>query len=194
MNGRGSSWPFSPDRRGRQRHRLLRDEVDAAAADRLDEARALLRRRGRLPSDDLPIDVQAADRRKRPARSPGRRAARRHRRARRARRATRSRHWAAPGRAPSRRGASAGRKPSMARASTTPEPSALAITTVPSRIACTRPGTPSRERGAQLQRIGEIGIEPAQQHLGALQAGTVRMNTPSSRTVRSSPSTSRKPR
>ncbi len=36
-----------PDRRGRQRHRLLCDEVDAAAADRLDQARSRLRCRGR---------------------------------------------------------------------------------------------------------------------------------------------------
>ena len=45
------------------------------------------------------------------------------------------------------------------------------MTTWPSRTACTRPATPRRERGVELQRIGEIGVEPAQQHLGAAQAG-----------------------
>src|SRR6516165_11849116 len=66
-------------------------------------------------------------------------------------------------------GASAGRKLNSARASATPEPSALAITTVPSRTACTKPGTPSRERA--LSSSGEVGVEPPHQHFGALEAG-----------------------
>ena len=79
-------------------------------------------------------------------------------------------------------------------ASIRPAPSPLAITTVPSRTACTRPGTPSREAGVELERIAAVGIEPAQQHRRAAGRRAACTNTPSSRTVRSSPSTSRKPR
>ena len=60
----------------------------------------------------------------------------------------------------------------MARASTTPEPSALAIDhgAVADRLHQT--GHAETRARAQLQRIGEIGIEPAQQHFGALAGRT----------------------
>ena len=73
--------------------------------------------------------------------------------------------------APATAGASAGRKASIARASATPVPSALAMTTLPSRTAWTRPLHAEPRAGVEFQRIGEIGIEPPQQHFGALQAG-----------------------
>ena len=95
---------------------------------------------------------------------------------------------------PSTAGASAGRKLSMARASTTPEPSALAITTVPSRIACTRPGTPSRERALSSSGSAKSESRRRSSTSARFNPDTVRMNTPSSRTVRSSPSTRRNPR
>ena len=52
----------------------------------------------------------------------------------------------------------------MARASIRPVPSALAMTTVPSAAPAAGRGRRS-SRGIELQRIGEIGIETAQQHV-----------------------------
>ena len=48
-------------------------------------------------------------------------------------------------------------------------PSAFAITTVPARTACMRPGTPSCESLLQLERIAELVVEAAHQHVHALQ-------------------------
>ena len=171
VNGRGCEPAVAPHRRGRQRHRLLRDVVDAAVARspgrRASRCGGIERRRRARPS----LERSSAMRSRRPARSPCRRACRASRRARSALPSHQVATFGRRGRSPSTCGASAGRKASMARASTRPAPSALAITTLPSRTACTRPGTPSRERGVELERIGEVGIEPAQQHFGALQAG-----------------------
>jgi len=43
----------------------------------------------------------------------------------------------------------------------------LAVAARPARS----PGTPSREAGIELKRIGEIGVEPAQQYFSAFEAG-----------------------
>ena len=113
----------APDRHGRQRHRLLRDEVDAAVGDRLARgARALIGveawRRARLRRCCGP-----AGRRRTPTRSPSRRACPPSRRAPRDRRATRSRHWesrarcrAGPAPAPAGRPASRAPRPRRSRA------------------------------------------------------------------------------
>ena len=95
---------------------------------------------------------------------------------------------------PSNAGASAGRKLSMARASTRPEPSPLASTTWPSRIACTRPGTPRRERAESSSGSAKSASSRRTSTSARFKPATVRTKTPSWRTVRSSPSTSRKPR
>ena len=54
--------------------------------------------------------------------------------------------------------------------STTPEPSALAIVTPPPQHVDQARHAELRA-GVQFERIGEIGIDPAQDHVGALQAG-----------------------
>ena len=59
----------------------------------------------------------------------------------------------------------------MARASTRPAPSALMMTILPSRTACKSPGRAEARGGIELERIGKIGVDAPQQHLGALQAG-----------------------
>ena len=82
----------------------------------------------------------------------------------------------------------------MAAVSITPEPSALAIVTLPARAASTRPATPSDESlrsssGSQklsssLRKMTSTGCRPS----------SVLMKTRRSRTVKSPPSTSVKPR
>src|SRR5262249_6943401 len=175
----------------RERNGLLGDEVDTAVGDLLQDARSLVgleHRAENLPSFAMarqlaekgrcdhhfvePIDNLVA-------------------------RAWPSHHVATLGSArslPSTVGASAGRKLNSARASTTPEPSALAITTVSSRTACTKPGTPSRERALSSSGSAKSASSRRTSTAARLRPDTVRMKTPSSRTVRSSPSTSRKPR
>ena len=182
-----------PDRRGRQRHRLLRDEVDAAAADRLDEACA---RAGIeiLADHDLAIDVRrkVAGKRRRDheiveplhdivahggiAEPPGRDIRQR-----------RVRGRARPAPAPA--GSSAWRAPRPRRSR-----ARWRSPRVPSRIACTRPGTPSRERALSSSGSAKSESRRRSSTSARFRPDTVRMNTPSSRTVRSSPSTSRKPR
>ena len=170
MNGRGTSWPFS--------HTGVVDSVTASCATKSTPRRPIASTSARARRAIEILAEHALARRYARAMSPEKAGAITRSSS---RLSTSSRTSGSPSHQvatfgsdssrPSSAGASAGRKLSMARASTTPEPSALAITTVPSRIACTRPGTPRRERALELERIGEIGIETAQQHLGALEAG-----------------------
>ena len=55
--------------------------------------------------------------------------------------------------------------------STRPLPRPLAMNTVPARAACTRPGHAEQRIAAQLQRIAEVVVEAAQDHVHRLQAG-----------------------
>ena len=59
----------------------------------------------------------------------------------------------------------------IAGASSTPEPSALASATPPSRTASTRPGDAKPRMRVEFERIGEIAVDAAPDHVGALEAG-----------------------
>ena len=58
----------------------------------------------------------------------------------------------------------------MAAVSITPVPSALATATLPARAASTRPGHAERRVAAQLERIAEAVVEPAEDDVDRLQA------------------------
>ena len=172
MNGRGSSLPLFQTGMVESVDRLLRDEIDAAVA------RSLLARASRAPASSAapmtpsPTPSPARDRRQMPARSPSRRGCSiAPRCARRRRRATRSRHSASRGRGRARPAPAPAGSSACARASTTPEPSALAITTLPSRTACTRPGTPSRERAFSSSGSAKSASRRRNSTSARLQAG-----------------------
>ena len=71
---------------------------------------------------------------------------------------------------PSRRLDSAGRKPSRAPDSSRLDPRLLAISTLPRRAACGQPGH-AEHRAAQFERIARFVVDPAHDHVHAVQAG-----------------------
>ncbi len=71
---------------------------------------------------------------------------------------------------PSRRSQSAGRKPSSAPDSSRPLPSALAMTTLPARARIEQAGHAERRVAAQLERVAEVVVQAAQDHVHALEA------------------------
>ena len=73
-----------------------------------------------------------------------------------------------------------------------PRPSILRLYVA--RTACTSPGTPRRERALSSSGSAKSASSLRTRTSARFNPDTVRMKTPSSRTVRSSPSTSRKPR
>ena len=95
---------------------------------------------------------------------------------------------------PERRPASDGTKPIRPGLSSTPEPSALASVTAPPRTACTRPGTPSRDEASSSSGSANSESSRRTRTFIRFSPPTVRTWTAPSRTVRSPPSTSRKPR
>ena len=73
--------------------------------------------------------------------------------------------------APSTIGASAGRNASIARASTSPAPSAVDDDDLAVAHGLQQPRRAEAGGGIEFERIGKVGVDPPQQHLGALQAG-----------------------